>query len=146
MASSAPIQRIAGPIRDRRLRSGPTANGHDGDHREEEDQPDQRAAAAAKLEPRGLAGDGGERAGHAAAPSDSVAAGVSGSGRWVAAIDHAAAGEMRGDEPAQHRLGRRVERRRRLVEEPDRAFRDEQAGERDAPLLARREARPREDR
>ena len=49
--------------------------------------------------------------------------------------DHAAAGEMRAHQVGEARLGGDVERRSRLVEQPDRALRREQAGDGQAAAL-----------
>ena len=53
--------------------------------------------------------------------------------------DQAAAGEMLTHQPARRVLRRRVERRGRLVEQPDRALHGDQPGERQPPPLAGRQ-------
>src|SRR5690606_38901789 len=54
---------------------GAEAEGHGGDHGEEEDEADKGAAATPEGETRGLPGNGGERTDHAPLPSVSVAVG-----------------------------------------------------------------------
>ena len=58
------------------------------------------------------------------------------SGSCTAAIDDAAIRAMRGDELAEQRAARIIERRCGLIQQPDRPRRDQQARERQAPRLA----------
>ena len=60
--------------------------------------------------------------------------------------DHPASGQVSPHQPGKHLLAVRIERRGRLVEQPDRAWSGDQAGERKATALPGREVGGREVR
>src|SRR3546814_479818 len=152
----APIQTMAGPMRERRLRSGPTPKGMTATTVMKNSTPI-RAPPPARTEsfrsrrrrdimrgPRGGA-DGGSRSawtspyllrhtrksGHPQLPRALQPQ------RLVRRGEHDAAfGEMRLDQIRETCLCSSIERRGRLVENPDRTMGDEQLGEGHAPLLA----------
>ena len=141
VASSAPIQRIAGPMRGEELQVRPDAERDDGDHREEEDQADERAAAACSDRRAVWPAIGGKRRDHAATERRASPSAPTGRSRWVATIAMPPPARCVADQPAERRLGGGVERGRRLVEEPERPRREEEPRDRRPAASGRRRGR-----
>ena len=137
LASSAPSHRIAGPMRASRLRSGPSANGTIDDHDQEEQRAHQRAAADAHGEPH-VADDEGRQRVHAG-PSLSSRARSSPIGPCAAATIMPPQARWPSHQLGEARLRGRVERRGRLVEQPDRPLDRDQPRDRQPPPLPGRQ-------
>ena len=126
-------------MRDEKPHIRPDAERDDGHHRQEEDEPDQRAAAAPERQARGLAGDRAEGSDHAAGPSAIEPAGATGRGRCKAAIAMPPAARWRSTRPpsiASPDASSDVAGSSRSQTRPGV---DEEPRQRDAPLLPGRE-------
>ena len=120
-------QREIGPDRERRERH----------HDEEEQHAHQRAAADAHGEAHVAEEESGE-GGHADPPESQLFR-LNPQRPMRRRDDHPAAGQVPAHQSGQHLLAGRIERRGRLVEQPERARDREQPGEREAAALAGRQ-------
>src|SRR6266702_3898421 len=154
LASSAPSHRIAGPSRDSSARSGPTANGISTTTVRKNSTPISappptrsairmyRRMRAARAVMGCLPNERAARPKKAEGPSESChppdpqlprlnpERGVGGG------HDHAASSEVIAHQAAEHVLAGHVQRRGRLVQQPDRAADGEQPGQRQPAALA----------
>ncbi len=115
-------------------RSGPIANGISDHDRHEEQHADQRAAADAQGDLDVAHEQGRERV-HAGALQFQFARIVETERQMRGGDDNAAAREMRAHQLEQHRLCRGIERRGRLVEQPERPLHRDQARDREPSSL-----------
>ena len=129
-------------MRASRVEVRPEREGHDRHEDEEEHRADRRAAADAPGDAPFAREQAPGRPAHAAAPVAGASPRSKRRGvveperRMGRGDDEAAAGEVLAHDAGEQPLRRDVERRRRLVEQPERARRDEQPRQRDAALLA----------
>ena len=154
LASSAPSHRIAGPMRREQREVGA-----DRERRQHhDDQKEQHADAGAAADPHReleVAHEKGGEGAHACRSRAAIrCARSSPIGPWAAATINAAAGEVAAHQSGERVLRRAVERRGRLVEQPDRPLHRDEPRDRQPPPLAggqiaggqlapRRRARPR---
>src|SRR3954470_10820996 len=148
-ASSAPSQRMAGPIRASSARSGPSASGTSVTTIRKNSTPIQappptrtaslisrRRIAERALMPVAPGGVPIERAAASSSDPQSQLLGLVEADRSMRrGQDQPAAGEMNAHELRQHGLAQGIERRGRLIEQPDRPLDRKQAGKRQAAAL-----------
>src|SRR6185503_7946384 len=149
-ASSAPSQRMAGPIRASSARSGPSASGTSVTTIRKNSTPIQappptrtasqisrRRIAESALMPATPGGGHVEQAAASSSdPQSQLLGPVEADRSMRRGQDQPAAGEMNAHELRQQGLAQGVERRGRLIEQPDRPLDRNQAGNRQAPALA----------
>ena len=134
LASRAPSHRIAGPIRPSSARSGPMANGVSTTTIRKNSTPMPAPPPTRTRERRSRMNSGGERRSRAR-PNAAPCAFSSPSGPWVAARIMPPPARCCRIRCGKHVLRRAVERRGRLVEQPDRPRHREQPRERQPPPL-----------
>src|SRR6478752_3091202 len=148
-ASSAPSQRMAGPIRASSARSGPSASGTSVTTIRKNSTPihappptrtasliSRRRIAVRALMPAAPGGGHIEQAAASSSdPQSQLLGRVEADRSMRRGQDQPAAGEMNAHELRQHGLAEGVERRGRLIEQPDRPLDRNQAGKRQAAAL-----------
>src|SRR5260370_9768214 len=139
LASSAPTERIAGPMRASSARSGPIANGTSVTTMRKNNTPI-NAPPPTRTASRMSRTRSAERA-VIAVSADSAAQGeflrpVQSDRSMGGGDDQSAAGEMGAHEIGQHRLRRRVKGRGRFIEQPDRPLDRDQPRKREAAPLS----------